>query len=80
MYLLIIAEEKYINYHPNIVFTVKENPGHLLHTACTYDNQFDYNLRVKLPTHGRSEIPAKWKRNCIIGVLYKAKRISPDFN
>ena len=48
MYLLIIAEERYIDYHHNIVFTVKENPGHLLHTACTYDNRFDCNLRVTI--------------------------------
>ena len=32
----------------------------------------------KLPTHWKSEVPIKWKRNCITGALHRAKRISTD--
>ena len=34
----------------------------------------------KLPTHWKSEVPTKWKRNCITGALHRAKRISTDFD
>ena len=43
------------SYHPNIVFTVDENPDHFLDTAFTYDNKF--NCRVigdqKFPLNGK---------------------------
>ena len=75
--------ERLNRYHPNIVFTVKENPDHFLDTALSYTNKF--NCRVfkkpgKLPTHWKSEVPTKWKRNCITGALHRAKRISTDFD
>ena len=71
------------SYHPDIVFTVKENPDHFLDTSFTYDNKF--NCRVhkkpgKLPMHWKSEIPTKWKRNCITGALHRAKCISSNFD
>ena len=57
------------NYHPNINFTVEENPDHFLDTAFTYGNDgFDckvYKKPGKLPTHWTSEVPIKWKRNCV---------------
>ena len=28
------------NYHPNIVFTVQENPDHFFDTAFDYENKF----------------------------------------
>ena len=76
--------ERLNRYHPNIVnvFTVEENPGHFLDTAFSYTNKFNcsvFKKPGKLPTHWKSEAPIKWKRNCIIGALHRAKRISTDF-
>ena len=70
-------------YHPNIVFTVEENPDHFLDTAFSYTNKFNcsvFKKPGKLPTHWKSEVPAKWKRNCITSALHRAKRISTDFD
>ena len=68
------------NYHPNIKFTVKENPDHFLDTGFSYGNDgFDFEVhkkRGKLPTHWTSDVPIKWKRNCITGALHRAKNIS----
>ena len=67
----------------NIVFTVEENPDYFLDTAFTYDDKFncrDYKQPRKLPTHWKSEIPSKWKRNCITRALHRAKRISSNFD
>ena len=69
-------------YHPNIVFTVEENPNHFLDTAFSYTNKFIcsvFKKPGKLPTHWKSEVPSKWKRNCITGALHRAKPISTDF-
>ena len=71
------------SYHPNIVFTVEENPDHFLDTSLTYVNKFNckvYKKPGKLLTHWKSEIPTKWKRNCITGTLHRVKRISSDFD
>ena len=57
-------------YHPNIVFTVEENTDHFLDTVFSYTNKFICSVFKnpgKLPTHWKSEVPTKWKRNCIIG-------------
>ena len=57
--------ERLNRYHPNIVFTVKENPGHLLDTAFSYTNKFNcsvFKKPGKLPTHWKSEAPTKRKR------------------
>ena len=52
-------------YHPNIKFTVEENPGHFLDTELLYENgKFErsvYYKPGKVPTHWSSEIPLKWK-------------------
>ena len=73
-----------INYHPNINFPVEENPDHFLDTAFTYGNDgFDckvYKKPGKLPTHWTSEVPMKWKRNCITGALHRAKNISTNLD
>ncbi|KAL9977773.1 hypothetical protein ACROYT_G015213 [Oculina patagonica] len=74
--------ERLNRYHPNIVFTVEENPDHFLDTAFSYTNKFNcsvFKKPGKLPTHWKSEVPTKWKRNCITGALHRAKRISTDF-
>ena len=75
--------EQLNRYHPNIVFTVEENPDHFLDTAFSYINKFNcsvFKKPGKLPTHWKSEVPTKWKRNCITGALHRAKRISTDFD
>jgi len=74
--------ERLNSYHPNIVLIVEENPHYFLSSAFTYDNKFNcivYKKPGKLPTHWKSEIPTKWKRNCITGALHRAKRISSNF-
>ena len=58
------------SHHPTIVFTVEENPDHFLDTSFTYVNKFNckvYKKPGKLPTHWKSEIPTKCKRNGITG-------------
>jgi len=72
------------NYHPNIKFTVEENPDHFRDTAFSFGNDsFDckvYKKPGKLPTHWSSEVPTKWKRNCITGSLHRAKNISTNLD
>lgn len=47
---------------------------------------FKFNCKVykkpgKLPKYWKSEIPTKYKRNCVTGrALHRAKRISSDFD
>ena len=72
--------ERLNRYYPNIGFTVEENPDHFLDTAFSYTNKFNCSEKPgKLPTHWKSEVPTKWKKNCITCALHSAKRISTDF-
>ena len=68
-------------YHPNSKFIVEESPARLL--VHTPDDKFKWSVLYKkpsrFPTHWRSEIPIKWKRNFILGDLYKGKCISTNF-
>ncbi|XP_068697638.1 uncharacterized protein [Montipora foliosa] len=46
--------ERLNRYHPNIVFTVEENPDHFLDTAFSYTNKFNcsvFKKPGKLPTY-----------------------------
>lgn len=78
--------EKLNKYHPNITFTAEENPDHFLDTSFKYHAQnqkFEsrvYQKPGKFPTHWKSQIPIKWKRNCITGALHRAYRISTNFD
>ena len=75
--------ERLNRYHPNIVFTVKENSDHFLDIAFNYTNKFNcsvFKKPGKLPTHLKSEVPTKWKRNCITTALHRAKLISTNFD
>ena len=57
--------ERLNRYHPNIVFTIEENPGHLLDNALSYTNKFNcsvFKKPGKLPKHWKSEAPTKRKR------------------
>ena len=38
------------------------------------------HVHVYLISKWKSEVPTKWKRNCITGALHRAKRISIDFD
>ena len=80
---LMLSFERLHRYHPNIVFTVEENPDHFLDTVFSYTDKFNcsvFKKPGKLPTHWKSEVPTKGKRNCITGALHTAKRISTDFD
>ena len=63
------------NYHPNIQFTVEENPDHFLDTAFSYEklnNKFNrrvYRKPGKYPVHWSSQVPTNWKRNASNGAL-----------
>ena len=74
--------EELNSYHPNIKFTVEDNPSHFLDTQFQYkDGKFErsvYKKPGKIPTHWSSKIPTKWKRNSITGALHRAKRISSN--
>ncbi|KAK3725312.1 hypothetical protein QZH41_002588 [Actinostola sp. cb2023] len=71
------------SYHQNIVFTVEENPSHFLDTAFQYkDNGFStstYNKPGKLPTHWKSAMPIKWKRNTLRNALHRTKQITSNW-
>ena len=74
--------ERLNRYHPSIAFTVEENPDHYVDTAVSYTNKFNcsvFKKPGKLSTDYKSEVPTKWKRNCITGALLRAKRIFTDF-
>ena len=68
------------SYHPNIKFTVEENPDHFLDTSFSYQEANDttkvYQKPGKLQVHWKSAIPERWKRNTILGALHRAKRIA----
>ena len=69
-------------YHPNITFTVEENPTHFLDTAFQFkDHSFSTSTYVKsgkLPAHWKSATPVKWKRNTLWGALHRAKRLTTN--
>ena len=66
-----ILLENLNSYHPNIKFTVEENPDHFLDTSFTHQERH-FITKVhqkpgKLQVHWKSAIPHKWKRNTILG-------------
>lgn len=75
--------EKLNSYHPNIKFTVEENPDHFLDTSFNHQ-EGNFTTRVyqkpgKLQVHWKSAIPERWKRNTILGALHRAKRIATNW-
>ena len=77
--------EKLNSYHPNIEFTVEVNPAQFLDTQIIIDSAGLCQTRVyrkpnKFPIHWCSKSPVRYKRNAIIGDLYRAKRISSNFD
>ncbi|XP_078365461.1 uncharacterized protein LOC144649756 [Oculina patagonica] len=75
--------DKLNSYHPNIKFTVEENPGHFLDTSFNHhEGNFTtsvYQKPGKLQVHWKSAIPERWKRNTILGALHRAKRIATNW-
>ena len=78
-----ILLENLNSYHPNIKFTVEENPHHFLDTAFTHQ-EGNFITKVhhkpgKLQVHWKSAIPHKCKRNTILGALHRAKLIATNW-
>ena len=71
------------SYHPNIKFTVEENPDHFLDTSFIHqEGNFTtkvYQKPGKLQVHWKSAIPERWKRNTILGALHRAKQIATNW-
>ena len=70
-------------YHPNINFTVEENPTKFLDTKMEIvDGKVTtsvYRKPNKLPIHCSSRVPKRYKRNTINGDLNRSYRISMNF-
>ena len=75
--------EKLNSYHPNMKFTIENNPDHFLDTAIHRDNDniltSVYIKPNKLPTTWTSRVPKKYKKNALRTELFRAKEISSDF-
>ena len=73
------------SYHPNIAFTVEENPNHFQDTAIhSTKSNFTFSVYTKpdkIPTKaGESKVATSWKRNALTGALHCAKRIATCTN
>jgi len=70
-------------YHPNIKFTVEENPDNFLDTSFNHQ-EGNFTTRVyqksgKLQVHyWKSAIPERWKGNTILGALLRANLIATN--
>ena len=71
------------NYHQNIKLTLELNPKRFLDTNLEFQKGIlitsVHRKETKFPTPWNSKIPKKYKRNVIIGDLYRLKQISTDF-
>ena len=72
-------------YHRNIQFTTEHNPSKFLDTKIIFDDNNIVTTEVyrktnSLPAHWSSQIPKRYKRNTINTELYRAKRISSNFD
>ena len=72
------------NYHPNIKLTIEVNPSKFLDTEIMIKNSIDETSvaakESKIPNHWSSAVPKKYKRNAIVGNLYRAHKISSNSN
>ena len=75
--------KKLNEYHPNMKFTIEENPEHFLDTTINrQQNTITTSLYTKphkLPILWTSRIPSKYKKNAIRTELYRAREISSNF-
>ena len=71
------------NYHPKLKLTIEVNPRKFLDTEIINDNGFIetrvHRKKTKLPIPWMSKIPKRYKRDSINTDLYRAKRISSNF-
>ena len=77
--------QKLNQYHAKIKFTVEVAPTKFLDTRIIYnpDNTIStevYRSSSKLPVPWSSKVPNRYKRNAINSDLYRAKRISSNFD
>ena len=70
-------------YHPNIRYTIEENPTHFLDTNIEYVNgEVKTSVHIKdnnFPVFWSSKVPKRYKRNAINGDLHRASKIASDF-
>ena len=71
------------SYHPNIKFTLEQNPKRFLDTQIIKENnQIKTQVFVKksmYPVHWSSKVPFRYKKNAINGELHTVKKISSSF-
>ena len=71
------------SYHPNIKFTLEQNPKRFLDTQIIKeDNGIKTQVFVKksmYPVHWSSKVPFCYKKNAINGELHRVKKISSNF-
>ena len=71
------------SYHPNIKFTLEQNPKKFLDTQIIKENnQIKTQVFVKksvYPVHWSSKVPFRYKKNAINGELHRARKISSNF-
>ncbi|XP_066934351.1 uncharacterized protein [Clytia hemisphaerica] len=76
--------EKFNNYHNKIKFTIEISPNKFLDTQIQYTNTTIetsvHRGQNKVPVHWSSKVPKKYKRNTINADLYRAQRISSNFD
>ena len=63
------------NYHPNIELTIEVYPSKFLDTKIMIKN----GITETLKHCWSSAVPEKYKRNAILGVLHRARKISSNF-
>ena len=71
------------SYHPNIKFTLEQNPKKFLDTQIIKENnQIKTQVFVKKSmyrVHWSSKVPFRYKKNAINGELHRARKISSNF-
>ena len=71
------------SYHPNIKFTLEQNPKTFLDTQIIKENnEIKIQVFVKksmYPVHWSSKVSFRYKKNAIDGELHRAKKISLNF-
>ena len=71
------------SYHPNIKFTLEQNPKRFLDTQIIKENNgIKTQVFVKksmYPVHWSSKVPFCYKKNAINGELHRVKKISSNF-
>ena len=71
------------SYHPNIKFTLEQNPKRFLDTQIIKENNGIktqvFAKKTMYPVHWSSKVPFRYKKNAINGELQRAKKISSNF-